>query len=307
MYFPNGHTWDIPIRGLMVWRDRFDAWLCDASKAEVLDGMTLKSFSEKNDAVDLLCVKSNGERISVHSKIMIAADGGSSSIVKSLQPALVAKSTWYFALQETYACRCNLEPGYFHFFCIPEISLYSSSYIKDGLLIMDVVIGAADKATSAMSRFKNFLWEKIDIKEVCLIRRLGCKVTYAAQKELFCFGTDRILVCGEASGLLNLFGEGISSALASGIIAGRASVCGMQENITPGRLYRQEIEEERRKTLRTFDYRRLLFMEGGAFNFKEGLDSLMWKDRVVFFWNLLKWIFTLRRRLSFQNPPSKGR
>jgi hypothetical protein len=39
-----------------------------------------------------------------------------------------------------------------------------------------------------------------------------------APRGLSCFGTERIPVSGEASGLLNLFGEGISSAMASGRI-----------------------------------------------------------------------------------------
>jgi flavin-dependent dehydrogenase len=295
MHFPGGRFGDIPVNGLLVWRDRFDAWLCDESGAEVLDGTTLKSFSEKDDGVDLLCVNSDGEQISIHCKIMIAADGGSSSIVKSLQPAIAARSTWYFALQETYTCTCNLEPGYFHFFCIPDISLYLSAYIKDDLLIMDVVVRLGDNPTNTMSRFKDFLWKQIDIKDVRLIRRLGCEVTYAAPKGLFCFGTDRILVCGEASGLLNLFGEGISSALASGIIAGRASVRAVHESVAPGSFYKEDIEFERRKTLQTFNYRTLLFKDGGAFNFKKGIGSLTWKDRLLFFQNLIAWMWRLRR------------
>jgi len=63
---------------------------------------------------------------------------------------------------------------------------------------------------------------------------------------LFCFGTERILVSGEASGLLNLFGEGISSALASGRIAGKLSVNSIQQKVPPGRLYRQGIEAEKK-------------------------------------------------------------
>ena len=295
MHFPGGRFGDIPVNGLLVWRDRFDAWLCDVSKAEVLDRTTLKSFSEKDDGVDLFCVNSDGEQISIHCKIMIAADGGSSSIVKSLQPAIAARSTWYFALQETYACRCNLEPGYFHFYCIPEVSLYSTAYTKDGLLIMDVVVREGDNPTSAMSRFKDFLWKQIDIKDVRLIRRLGCKVTYAAPRGLFCFGTDRILVCGEASGLLNVFGEGISSALASGIIAGRASVRAVHESVAPGGFYKEDIEFEKQKTQQTFDYRRILFQGKGAFNFKKGIGSLTWKDRLLFFQNLLLWMWRLKR------------
>jgi flavin-dependent dehydrogenase len=132
------------------------------------------------------------------------------------------------------------------------------------------------------------------IEEVRLTRRLGCRITYAAPRGLFCFGTDRILVAGEASGLLNLFGEGISSALASGIIAGKVSVNGIQQGMSPGQLYQQEIETEKRKTISTFNYKTILFREGNAFNFKKGLNDLKWKERVRFYRNLLKWRLTLK-------------
>ena len=271
MHFPDGRFVDIPVNGLLVWRDRFDAWLCDESGAEVLDGMALKSFVETDDAVNLACLNSRGETDSVLSKIMIAADGGSSNVVKTLQPEIAANSSWYFALQDTYDCESSLEPGYFHFYCIPEVSLYSSAYSKDGLLIMDVVVRAGDNPTSAMSRFRDLLWKQMNVKGMSRLRRLGCKVTYAAPKGLFFFGTDRILVCGEASGLLNLFGEGISSALSSGIIAGRASAGAVHENVVPGDFYKEDIEFERQKTQQTFDYRKLLFQGKGAFNFKKGI------------------------------------
>lgn len=295
MHFPGGRFGDIPVNGLLVWRDRFDAWLSNESGAEVLDGTALKSFVETDDAVKLACLNSRGETVSVLSKIMIAADGGSSYVAKTLQPEIASHSSWYFALQETYDCESNLEPGYFHFYCIPEVSLYSSAYIKDGLLIMDVVVREGDNPTSAMSRFMDFLRKQINVRGVRRLRRLGCKVTYVAPKGLFCFGTDRILVCGEASGLLNLFGEGISSALSSGIRAGRASVRAVHESIAPGGFYKEDIELERQKTQQTFDYRKILFHGKGAFNFKKGIGSLTWKNRLLFLQDLLLWIWRLRR------------
>jgi hypothetical protein len=60
MHFPRGNIGDIPINGLMIRRDKFDAWLCGLSGAEVLDGTKMQSFSEKRDGVDLLCVKQHG-------------------------------------------------------------------------------------------------------------------------------------------------------------------------------------------------------------------------------------------------------
>ena len=55
MHFPGGYTGDIPIHGLMIRRDRLDAWLCRASQAEVLDEIKMQSFSESSDGVDLFC------------------------------------------------------------------------------------------------------------------------------------------------------------------------------------------------------------------------------------------------------------
>jgi len=172
--------------------------------------------------------------------------------------------------------------------------LYPSAYVKDDLLVMELVVRLEDKASLAMARFKEHLWRRIGIEQGRFVRRLGCTVTYAAPRGLFCFGTERILVSGEASGLLNLFGEGISSALASGRIAGRVSFNSIHQGVSPGRLYRQEIETEKRKTISTFNYKMLLFREGSAFNFKKGLQALDWKERVLFSQNLLKWLLTLK-------------
>jgi flavin-dependent dehydrogenase len=159
---------------------------------------------------------------------------------------------------------------------------------------MELVVRLEDKATRAMDRFKEHLGRRIGIEQARLIRRLGCRVTYAAPSGLFCFGTERILVSGEASGLLNLFGEGISSALASGRIAGRVSFNSIQQGVSPGRLYRKEIETEKRKTISTFNYKTLLFREVSAFNFKKGLQAIDWKERVMFSRNLLRWLLTLK-------------
>jgi flavin-dependent dehydrogenase len=160
---------------------------------------------------------------------------------------------------------------------------------------MEVVARPGENPTKAMSRFRNFLWKPMNVNGVSPLRRLGCKVTYAAPKGLFYFGTDRILVCGEASGLLNLFGEGISSALSSGIIAGKASARAVQEGVVPGYFYKKEIEFERQKTQQTFDYRKLIFQGKGAFNFKKGIGGLTWKDRILFFKDFLLWMWRLKR------------
>ena len=71
----------------------------------------------------------------------------------------------------------------------------------------------------------------------------------------------------EAGGLLNLFGEGISPASAAGLIAGEAAAESLSAGELPGLLYRRRIETEKRKTVDTFHYGKLLCKENDAFTF----------------------------------------
>jgi flavin-dependent dehydrogenase len=199
------------------------------------------------------------------------------------------------ALQDAYECRCDLEPGIFHFFARPEISPYLSAYVKDERLIVDVAVSIGLRATEVMDRFKTFLWPRVGVEKASLAGRLGCRVTYAAPKGLFCFGTHRVLVAGEASGLLNNFGEGISSALASGLIAGRAAGRGLREGVPPGRIYREEIEGEKRKTIDTFDYRRFLFGKSSAFHFGARSVPRSWRERIGLGGDVVRWLWRMKK------------
>ena len=123
--------------------------------------------------------------------------------------------------------------------------------------------------------------------------RLGCRVSYAATKGLFCFGSGRILVAGEASGLLNPFGEGISSALASGRIAGEAAVRALREGRVPGVLYREAVEAQRQRTLRQFRYGSYLAGRDVTFDVRRGLAGLPVADRIRLVADSLGWLASL--------------
>ncbi len=295
MHFGGGRVVDATIGGLMVWRDRLDEWLCRHAGAEILDGTTLETLVEKDDGVELLCRDPDGEKLSMRCRVLIAADGGPSTVVRLLEPVLHKRLRWYVALQDIYECSCNLEPGLFHFFARPEISPYLSAYVKDDRLVMDVVVSVGQRATDVMDRFRAFLWPRVGVEKASLAGRLGCRVTYAAPRGLFCFGTHRVLVAGEASGLLNNFGEGISSALASGLIAGRAAERGLREGVPPGRIYREEIEGEKRKTLNTFDYRRFLFGKSSAIHFGARSVPLSWRERIGLAGDVVRWLLRMRK------------
>lgn len=295
MHFPGDRVADITIGGAMIWRDRFDLWLCRKTGAEILDGTTLEALDGNEEGVELQCRTPGGRRLPIRCRVLIAADGGPSTTVRLLNPELHRRLPWYVALQDAYECRCNLEPGHFHFFARHEISPYLSAYVKDQFLVMDAVVSLGQRAIEAMEKFRKDLWPRVGVEKAPLSGRLGCRVTYAAPRGAFCFGTERVLVAGEASGLLNNFGEGISSALASGFIAGKSAERGLREGVSPGPIYRMEIEREKRRTLDTFDLRKILFGKRNAVPFGGRVMPLSWRERVLLGMDVFRWLLTLRR------------
>lgn len=294
MHFPSGRTLDVPLGGTFVRRGLFDQWLCRAAGVEISEGTTAGSFEESADAVTVRCARGPGEALVVQGRVLIAADGGTSRIVRAIAPERHGRLAWYAALQEAWDAPCSLEPGRFHFFAFPSISPYASAYVKDGLLFTEVVAAAGDSAEDAMLRFRAFLKRQFGLREGDMrVSRLGCRVAYAATGNLFCFGSGRVLVAGEASGLLNPFGEGISSALASGRIAGEAAVRAFREDRVPGVLYRKAVEGQRQRTLRQFRYGAYLAGRGVTFDVRKGLAGLPVAGRIRLLGDLAGWLASL--------------
>jgi flavin-dependent dehydrogenase len=97
-----------------------------------------------------------------------------------------------------------------------------------------------------------------------------------------------VLVAGEAAGFVNALGEGISSALATGYLAGKAAA--EMAGAPPGPLYRERVKPERARTAREWSLPAM--MTGRARPaFKEALFSLPLPDilRVTRAW--LAWQF----------------
>jgi flavin-dependent dehydrogenase len=72
-----------------------------------------------------------------------------------------------------------------------------------------------------------------------------------------------------------MFGEGISSALASGIIAGSAAAGGIREKRAPGEIYREKIEAERMQTLTQFDLKTQVFGDVAGSSGKDRMHAIM--------------------------------
>ncbi|MBI2891736.1 MAG: NAD(P)/FAD-dependent oxidoreductase [Nitrospirae bacterium] len=312
MHFGSGRHLDIPVGGWMVWRDRFDKWLCDVSRAEIRDGTSMTTFAEDRDGVTVQCRPREGDPYALRCRVLVAADGGRSDVAGKLDPRGQNRLPWFVAVQDTYEARVDLEPGYFHYFTHPEFSRYPAAYLKDGLMVMDVGGKLGEKLTPHQEKFKQFLRRECGYEEQRLVRRLGCPITFAVPEGWFHAGTDRVLVVGEASGLLNMFGEGISSALASGLIAGRAAAEALARGAAPGPPYRERVEVERRRTAGQFRPLNQIFGSVGGMDWKIGVRRLAMRDRLPVLADLGAWFWRERKQgrearsgdLKTGHPPS---
>jgi len=197
--------------------------------------------------VELVC-RRGASKFTLEARVLIAAVGCYSMVPLRLDPGFLDGVPIVRTIQQYFHSEISLEPGYLHVFVSPEYGAYPAAYVKDDLVVVDTSVRPGKSLLSARAAFQAMLERDHGFKPVKPELKLGCKVAFPAALNRFCLGTDRVLVVGEAAGFANSMGEGISSALATGRLAGKAaSECG---NSAPGRLYRESVKPERERTAR---------------------------------------------------------
>jgi flavin-dependent dehydrogenase len=236
---------DVPIEGKNIWRDRFDSWLCAESGAPIQDGTRLLDFAEWRDRVELLC-RRNGKVVKVTARVLVAADGACSRITRKIDPGFLDGVPLIVGSQRYFRTEIALEPGYLHVFISPDYGIYPAAYLKDDLIVVDTSVKPGAKIPPARDAFLAMLERKHGFRPAEPVLNLGCRGAFPAALNRFCTGTDRVLVTGEAAGFVNAMGEGISTALATGRLAGMAAA--QSGASAPGRAYRESTRPERERT-----------------------------------------------------------
>lgn len=271
--------------GLSVWRDRFDRWLCESSGAEVWDHAALLDFSEWRDRVEVVCGR-GGSETKLSACSLIAADGGVSAVARRIDSSLTDGAPFICTRHEYHRADCDLEPGAFHVFMDAAYGVYPAVYFKDDLAVVDTSVRRGRKISPTRGAFHSMLARDFGFNSREEVRAYGCSVVFTAAINRFCLGTDRVLVTGEAAGFMNALGEGISSALATGRLAGKAAAAGGVS--PPGRLYRESVTAERDRTAREWSL--LSLLSGGARpELNRALVSLPVGDKLRFLKAVLAW------------------
>ncbi len=203
--------------GLNVWRSELDAWFAAqarAQEAQILEQTPVARCVPTQSGVELTTAR--GDRIEARRAIL--ATGVS---------ALGGQASYIYTYQTYCEGTVRLDPHYFYAYLQPEFSDYDAWLnVKDGQIVFGVASPSKARLAAYHERFAEYLRERHGLRvtktlrvDAWAMRRIapGCATNY---------GDGRMLYAGEAAGLLNPMGEGVSCALESGYAAARAVMTG---------------------------------------------------------------------------------
>ena len=233
-----------------VWRSEYDYWLVKNSGAEIKDCSALIDFNDTGDYV-LLKVRdvSNDNVIDIKCKYLISAEGSKSVIRAGLDPEFENSLKWFVAYQNYYEGSSDLDPYFFHGFIDPQYGeVYAWFSVKNGMQVFGTAVKKGKKIRPFLSRYTEFLENKFNLKCGRLVRKSGCLGNNMCPEGRFYLGKGNVLLVGEAAGFLNVFGEGISCALSTGLFAAEAISKGIKSKNNALELYTELTKRERRET-----------------------------------------------------------
>ncbi len=212
-----------------IWRSKYDEWLVKSSGAVIKDSCALLSLEQQKGTVFLKCKNEDGKIIKFKCKYLIGADGSKSTVRAAIDPEFENRLGWLVAIQQYCEGTSTLNSHYFNGFLDPRFSeVYAWFNMKDDLLIFGTAVKRGSKFEPYFSEFKKFLEENFEMRVKKVVMQESCIGNNMASRGNFHLGKGNVLLVGEGAGFLNMFGEGISSALATGKLAGEAILEGVK-------------------------------------------------------------------------------
>jgi len=247
-----------------VWRSAFDHWLIRQSGAEILESHRLIDLRQSESHVEAI-IEGPGEeklraerlarqRLRVKSSYLIGADGSRSSVRRLLDPGFERGLRYSTFVQLYCSATIDLPQEYFHMIFGPGLSaFYTWLHVKDRHLVYGVAAHSGRLIPQCIRDSTEYLSRQFGLKVEAVERKTGCLVSNMALSGNFLIGRGRVLLAGEAAGYVNVFGEGISSALATGNLAAHAIYDGESSGRHVFPLYSELSGKEQRITTKSWE------------------------------------------------------
>ncbi len=240
--------------GLNVWRAPFDAWLAYKAAnagARLLQGTGARVGTSTTDFVEVRL--RHGGSISTEMARFVIDCRGAAALnrpdgrERSGRPVVT--------YQTFHRGTCDLDERYFYGFLQEGLSDYDAWFnVKDGLLVIGSAAASSLEARRYHERFLDYLSERHELRVGEALRHETWAMPRVEPGCPLHLGTGRVFACGEAAGLLNPMGEGISSALESGVAAARAIATHPNDPGAALEAYRKATRILRGYMMRQWDY-----------------------------------------------------
>ena len=257
-----------------------DHWAIKRSGAEVHDRTSFVGLEDKGEHV-VVHARQSGKDVYYKARHVIGADGPSSLVIRSIYPDYPKQIPWFFVGQKFHdIIDCPLDPEYFHFWFHPGLGHYTWSHARDGRQIVGVGFKRGDNFDERHRKVKQYLEEKHQVVLANHEGEEGCAENFGPSLvDRYVFGKGNVLITGQATGFLNMIGEGMSCALHSGAISGEAVVEARLRNRPAQEMYRGMIASEVRRTTDQWNPLRIAFGKPHEADFPAALMKLSWRER----------------------------
>jgi len=255
-----------------IWRSRFDYFLARASGAEIKDNLLMDEIEPeaKGFRVSGRRFRKDGKvtAFSYRGKYVVGADGGASRSVQKMIPGAWRGMPRGSGVQFHYQGEVNLNPRHYHMFIYPGVGFYAWASFKDGQIRVGAGALGRVKVTSLHGNFLRLLTREYGLKVKDTIRKEGMSGPLLAPFNRFVLGRDNFLTAGDATGVMHNGGEGISCALATGDLAGKAVLEAKRTGQKALEVYREIIRGEVELCLDQFNPLRLWFKSPMRLDFR---------------------------------------
>jgi len=222
---------------LNFWRSTFDSWLnslaADAG-AEFCDNASLVDFvDEKSEGKITVKVSMDGKYKEIKTRYLIGADGMLSRVRRKLRPQDFDRKASGATINYYFVGEANLDPNTLYMFYKREFCplMFAWVYLKDNIWVIGT--GANENPLEYANRFFNYIKERHGLRGE-VVKREGFSSTL---KDTVCLGEGRILLVGDAAGLVDLYrGVGMDNAALSGRLAIKA-IAEAEEGLEAVKIY----------------------------------------------------------------------
>lgn len=227
----------------ITWRRDLDFWMIQAARqqgAAVLDSMRAVGVSQADDGCRVrVHNRRDGTAQDLRAKFVIGADGAKSAVRKSLFPDL--KVPYNQEVRECYEMAFPLESDYIHTFYDSIRKYWFIINFKGPYLLLEVSGKLGETSELKERVVKPYLAREYGFDPKTVPLKLDGTVEAKLYEQLFAGefipAQGNVVLVGDAAGLQLPTGEGIGTALLSGVRAAEAVLAAAKRNAAAADVY----------------------------------------------------------------------